>query len=70
MTSTEYIKFAVINMVTDIEEVMAGTEIIELEVSKIHALGILTKINSIKIELKTVKNHIDGLKQYIELEIR
>ena len=70
MTSTEYIKSAVSNMITDIEEVMAGTEIIEIEAAKIQALGILTKVSSVKVELKTVRNHIENLKQYIELEIR
>ena len=66
MTSTEYIKAAVSNMVSDLEEVMDGIEIIELEAAKIQALGIITKAYNIKVELMTVQNQIEVLKQYIE----
>jgi hypothetical protein len=66
MTSTEYIKAAVSNMVSDLEEVMDGIEIIELEAAKIQALGIITKAYNIKVELMIVQNQIEVLKQYTE----
>lgn len=66
MTPMEYIKAAVNNMVSDLEEVMAGVEIIELEAAKIHALGIITKTYNIKVELDMIQNQVEVLKQYIE----
>ena len=66
MTSTEYIKSAVHNLINSLSEARDDIEVIELEAAKTHTLGVITKASKIKFELMVIQNHAEVLKQSID----